>query len=91
MVSQKVVVKNQKGLHIRPVTEMCNQAAKYKSIITFTVGNKTVNAKSLLSVLSAKVHYGEEIEFVCEGIDEEEALSKMIEIMERGLGEGLDE
>ncbi|MCI7814452.1 MAG: HPr family phosphocarrier protein [Lachnospiraceae bacterium] len=90
MVSQKVVVKNLKGLHIRPVTEMCNQAAKYKSIITFTVGDKTVNAKSLLSVLSAKVHCGAEIEFVCEGTDEEEALRKMIEIIEQGLGERID-
>ncbi len=87
MVSQKIVIKNKKGLHMRPVTQMCSEAAKYEAIITFTVGNKTVNAKSLLNVLGAKVQYGDEIEFVCEGIDEKEALEKMIQIIEQGLGE----
>ena len=87
MVSQKIVIKNQKGLHMRPVTQMCKEAANYESIITFTVGNKTVNAKSLLNVLGAKVQYGDEIEFVCEGVDEKEALKKMVQIIEQGLGE----
>ena len=87
MVSQKVIIKNRKGLHMRPVTQMCQEAAKYESIITFTAGNKTVNAKSLLNVLSAKVQYGDEIEFVCEGEDEEEALAGIVSVIQNGLGE----
>ena len=90
MVSQKVIIKNRKGLHMRPVTQMCQEAAKYESIITFTAGNKTVNAKSLLNVLSAKVQYGDENEFVCEGSDEKEALQEMIQIISQGLGEEVE-
>ena len=75
---------------MRPVTQMCQEAAKYESIITFTAGNKTVNAKSLLNVLSAKVQYGDEIEFVCEGSDEKEALQEMIQIISQGLGEEVE-
>lgn len=87
MVSQKIVIKNEKGLHMRPATQMCSEAAKYEAIITVTVGSKTVNAKSLLNVLGAKIRCGDEIEIVCEGIDEKEALKKMTQIMEEGLGE----
>lgn len=90
MVSQKVVIRNQKGLHMRPVTEMCKEAAKFESIITFTVDDRTVNAKSLLNVLGAKVKYGDQIEFVCEGIDEREALEKMIQVIRQGLGEEME-
>lgn len=90
MVSQKVTIKNKKGLHMRPVTQMCREAAKYEAIITFTAGDKTVNAKSLLNVLSAKVQCGDEIEFVCEGKDEKEALQEMIQIISEGLGEEIE-
>ena len=46
-----------------------------------------VNAKSVLSVLGACVRCGDEIEFICEGEDEQEALEGMIRVVESGLGE----
>ena len=45
------------------------------------------NAKSVLSVLGACIKCGDEIEFICEGRDEEEALSSMLRIVDEGLGE----
>ena len=45
------------------------------------------NAKSVLSVLGACIKSGDEIEFICEGKDEEEALSAMLKIVDDGLGE----
>ena len=47
----------------------------------------TANAKSVLSVLGACVKGGDEIEFVCEGEDEAEALKTLVEAVENGLGE----
>ena len=47
----------------------------------------TANAKSVLSVLGACVKCGDEIEFVCEGEDEAEALKTLVEAVENGLGE----
>ena len=38
------------------------------------MGTTTANAKSVLSVLGACVKSGDEIEFVCDGPDEKEAL-----------------
>ena len=47
----------------------------------------TANAKSVLSVLGSCIKSGDEIEIVCEGADEEEALREMIQLVEDGLGE----
>lgn len=87
MVSQKVVIKNPTGLHLRPAGILCKEAMKYKSVTTFTFRETTANAKSVLSVLGACVKSGDEIEFVCQGEDEEEALKGLVEAVENGLGE----
>ncbi|MCI9680351.1 MAG: HPr family phosphocarrier protein [Lachnospiraceae bacterium] len=87
MVSQKVVIQNPTGLHLRPAGILCKTAMQFKSLITFTFENTTANAKSVLSVLGACVRSGEEIEIICEGADEQAALKAMIEVVESGLGE----
>lgn len=87
MVSQKVVIQNPTGLHLRPAGILCKTAMQFKSLITFTFENTTANAKSVLSVLGACVRSGEEIEIICEGVDEKAALEAMVEVVENGLGE----
>lgn len=87
MVSQKVVIKNPTGLHLRPAGVLCNEAMKFSSKITFKYGNDVANAKSVLSVLGACIKSGCEIELICEGEDEEDALQAVIEVVEKGLGE----
>ena len=63
------------------------EAMQFKSLITFKFRENTANAKSVLSVLGACVKCGDEIEFVCEGEDEAEALKTLVEAVENGLGE----
>ena len=87
MVSRKVTIKNPTGLHLRPAGNLCKEAMKFRSLITFTFKDNTANAKSVLSVLGACVKCGDEVEFVCEGEDEEEELQRLIEAIESGLGE----
>lgn len=87
MVSQKVQITNPTGLHLRPAGILCKEAMKFKSLITFTAGDTTANAKSVLSVLGACVKCGDEIELVCEGEDEQEALTKLVGAITSGLGE----
>lgn len=87
MVSQKVVIKNPTGLHLRPAGILCKEAVKYQSVITFEFKGGTANAKSVLSVLGACIKSGDSIEFVCEGEDEETALQAMVAAVENGLGE----
>ena len=87
MVRAKVVIRNLTGLHLRPAGVLCNKAILYKSKLQFQTGQTTANAKSVLSVLGACVKCGDEIEFICEGEDEQEALDSMIRVVEEGLGE----
>lgn len=87
MVSQKVVINNPTGLHLRPAGVLCSEAMKFSSKVTFRHGNDVSNAKSVLSVLGACIKFGCEIELICEGDDEEAALAAMVKIVESGLGE----
>ena len=87
MVTQKAVIKNLTGLNVHPAGVLCETAARFKSEISLCIGNTTVNAKSVLGVLGAGVRNGDEIELVCKGSDEEEALQTVIRIIEEGLGE----
>ena len=87
MLSYKVTVRNPSGLHLRPAGLLCGEAIKYKSSVSFQYDGGTANAKSVLSVLGACVKCGDEIELICDGPDEEEALTALTEAIEGGLGE----
>ncbi len=87
MVSSKVVVNNPTGIHLRPAGLLCQIALEFNSKIDIKFNETTANAKSVLSVLGACVKTGDEIEIVCEGEDEEEALRTIVKAIEDGLGE----
>ena len=72
MVSQKITVKNMTGFHLRPAGILCKIAMNYKSKVQFQFNSVTAN---------------DEIEVVCDGVDEEEALKAVIAGIENGLGE----
>ena len=87
MVSAKVVIMNLAGLHLRPAGILCKEAMLFQSSIKLKFNNRTVNAKSILGVLGACVKSHDEVEFICDGDDEEEALAAMIKVVQDGLGE----
>ena len=87
MVSQKITVKNMTGFHLRPAGILCKIAMNYKSKVQFQFNSVTANAKSVLSVLGACIKSGDEIEIICEGEDEAEALKAMLQLVMDGLGE----
>ena len=87
MVSQNVKIINPTGLHLRPAGILCKEALRFPCSVKFQFGNTVANAKSVLSVLGACVKSGDEITMMCDGTDEEKALSEMIALIESGLGE----
>ena len=87
MLTKTLTINNPTGLHLRPAGNLCKEAVKYKSKITFNYRNNNTNAKSVLSVLTACVKQGESIELICEGDDEEEAMENISRLIEEGLGE----
>lgn len=88
MVTKKIKITNPSGLHLRPAGVFCEKALEYKSHITFRYrGDNTGNAKSVLSILGACIRQGDEIEIICEGSDEAEALQAIVQVAEDGFGE----
>lgn len=91
MVSEKVIIKNPTGLHLRPAGLFCKTAMQFECKITIEkktrTGELSANAKSVLSVLGACIKSGDEITIVCDGEDEESALKEMVQIVKDGLGE----
>ena len=87
MVSQNITITNPTGLHLRPAGNLCNEAMKFKSKVTFTYGKNTANAKSVLSVLGACIKCGDKIVLNCSGEDEQEALDALVAFIRNGLGE----
>lgn len=87
MTKQKVVIKNPTGLHLLPAGILCKEAMKYKASVQFSFRDSMANAKSVLSVLGASVKCGDEIELICDGEDEQEALTALVSAVESGLGE----
>lgn len=91
MVNGTVRIKNPTGLHLRPAGLFCKTAMQFDSKITIRkktkYDNVSANAKSVLSVLGACIKSGDEIEIICEGKDEEQALKGMVQLVEDGIGE----
>ena len=91
MVSDRVIIKNPTGLHLRPAGVFCKTAMQFGCKITVHKRTRhedvTANAKSVLSVLGSCIKSGAEIEIICECSDEKDALSTMLQLVEDGLGE----
>lgn len=87
MTKTSVVIKNETGLHARPATEISKIAMKYKCDINFLVNGKTINAKSPLMIMAAGIKSKTELEILCEGEEEKEALEALKIAFENHLGE----
>lgn len=86
MVSQKLLIESVNGMHLRPAGVLSETAMKYEANISFIYGEgKTANAKSMISILAACVKCGQEIEIVCDGLDENEALQEVISKLQESL------
>ncbi len=87
MVSQKIVIKNEQGLHMRPAGVFAKAMAKFTSDVNIVYNGNKTNGKSLLNIIGACIKCGSEVEIECSGADEAEALKTAIELIESGLGE----
>ena len=85
MVTQKLVVKNPEGLHMRPAGIFAQEMTKFECDVYIKQKNTRINAKSLLSIIAACIKCGAEIDVECEGSDELEAIKKAIELIESGF------
>lgn len=88
MPERSVIVTHKVGLHARPASVFVQTASKFASDISVSCGDRTANAKSILTVLTLGAHQGTEITIKAEGEDAQEALDTLVALVEDNFGEG---
>lgn len=88
MVERTFTLTNATGLHARPASVFVQTVQKFPGTdVLVRKGEREVNARSLLSVLSLGVGKGESIVIRCDGPQENEALEALAALVEGGFGE----
>jgi phosphocarrier protein len=87
MQHEDITVTNAVGLHARPASLFVQTSNKFNSDIQVEYGEKTVNAKSILQVLSLGVTKGGRISLKINGVDEIQALTTLKKLIADNFGE----
>lgn len=75
MTTKSIQVNLESGLDARPVALLVQEASKYESKIYIQSGDKRVNAKSIMGMMSLGLDNGEALTVSADGTDEQAAVS----------------
>ena len=75
MKKKIITVELPDGLEARPVAMLVQVASQYESRIQVESGDKHVNAKSIMGMMSLELCTGESLTVEAEGEDEEQAVN----------------
>jgi phosphocarrier protein len=87
LIRRRVRVPNRLGLHARAAARFVHAASRFRSRITATRGEKTMDGKSILGILLLGAAQGADIEIRAEGADAEAAIEALCALVESGFGE----
>ncbi|MEN8208853.1 MAG: HPr family phosphocarrier protein [Candidatus Fermentibacteria bacterium] len=87
MKTEKAEVVNRLGIHARPAAQIVKAASLYDCSLTLTVDGDSVNAKSIMGVMTLAACKGSIIEVTADGEKEDEALKSLVDIIKDGFGE----
>jgi phosphocarrier protein len=92
MPSRTVTVVNDSGLHARAGRVFVKSVRDHRCAVTVRKGNRVVDARSTISIMSIDCRPDDQIEIRADGDDAEHALAALVMLVESGLGEsGLGE
>ena len=83
----KVRVKNRLGLHARPAAVIARLLQECQSDVSLTHQKRTINARSIMSILVLAAKKNAQITITVEGVDAEETLQKLIDLFENQFDE----
>ena len=86
MVTGKIKVLNETGIHLRLANEIVSAASKFKATVMLEKDGLEVNAKSMLGVAMLGAERGAELTLILEGSDEQEALDTLTGLFETNFG-----
>ena len=77
MIKRTVTVRREAGLEARPIAILVQKASQFSSRVYIEVGTKSINAKSIMGMMSLRVGNGDQVFVVTEGSDEEAAAQEL--------------
>ncbi|MCM1057647.1 MAG: HPr family phosphocarrier protein [Firmicutes bacterium] len=86
MTKRDIRINLENGMEARPIALLVQEASKYESKIYIQSGNKRVNAKSIMGMMSLGLDNGEELEVSAEGADEQAAVAGIENFLEGKKG-----
>jgi phosphocarrier protein len=87
VISRELPIINKLGLHARAAAKFVDTSSRFQSKITVTFKGKSVDAKSIMSVLLLAAAKGSVLEISAEGADEDAALDAMEQLLANRFGE----
>ncbi len=87
MINKPLVIINKLGLHARAAAKLTTLAARFSSKIELKANNKSVDCKSVMSLMLLAASKGTEVEICAQGDDEAAA----IEAIETLINDRFDE
>ena len=87
MISADVTITNKLGLHARAASRLVNCASGFAAEIEIVKGTRSVNAKSIMGVLTLAAAIGTDLVIEADGPDEQQALDAMLALFKDRFGE----
>ena len=81
MESIEVEVQNKEGIHARPAAIFVKEATRFKSEIYLRLNNATVNAKSIMGLLTLALSPGTKVIIEAKGSDEKTAITALAKLL----------
>jgi len=88
MISRQVMISNKLGLHARAATKFANLCGRYACKMQVCCNGKTIDGRSIMSLMLLAASKGTTIELTADGHDEEAALLALLALIEDKFGEG---
>jgi phosphocarrier protein HPr len=87
MITASVTIVNKLGLHARAASRLVNCASGFASEIEIVRGTRSVNAKSIMGVLTLAAGLGAELVVQAKGQDEQQAVDAVAALFRDRFGE----
>lgn len=83
MVEKQVEVQLKSGLQARQAALFVQEANRYSSDVYLEKGDKKVNAKSIMGIMSLAVSKGTNVTISADGADEESAVDTLAQLTDK--------
>lgn len=87
IIKQEVLIQNRKGLHARASAQVVKIAELYEAITYISYQDMRVPAQSIMGLLMLGAGQGAHIFIDSEGVDAEEVVSSLVELIQNKFGE----